>query len=137
MTSPEECEQRFPDDSEVKDTVCLLRRIPPRHFISDRNDGVRRPSSAAFEDDDDGDPMSVYRIDVIEAEGGQPARVMAGHEDFGLANIRAGLVRQKDQTVHPDPLPEETSHTKICGPKTRGRRRYFAKHCKWIIPPPS
>lgn len=54
-----------------------------------------RPSSAAFEDDDDGDPMSVYRRDIIDSEGGTVARVMAGHEGFALASLTAGQVRTK------------------------------------------
>ena len=137
MTCPDECREKFPDDPRVTDHVCLLRRIPPRHFIWDNNDRTHRPSSAAFEDDDDGDPMSVYRTDVIEAEGGRPARVMTGHVGFGLANIPAGVVRRKGQTVHPDPFREEKSHTLVCGPKSRATRRHFARQSKWVIRPPT
>ena len=80
--------------------------------------------------------MSVYRADVIENEGGRPERVMAGHPEFGLVAITAGTVRQKQQTVHPDPLPEETSHTLVSGQKTKGTRRFFARRSVWVIPPP-
>ena len=137
MTSPEECRARFPDDPRIADEVPLLRRIPPWHFVCDDNDGSYRPSSAAFEDDDDGDPMSVYRQDVIQAEGGKSERVMLGHEGFGLVAITAGTTREKQQTAHPDPLPEESSHTKICGPKTKGTRKFFTRRSEWIIPPPA
>ena len=137
MTSPEECRAEFPDDPGIADHVHLLRRIPPWHFVSDDNDGSYRPSSAAFDDDDDGDPMSVYRRDVIQAEGGEAERVMAGHEGFGLVAITAGTTRQKQQTVHPDPLTEESSHTKVCGPKTKGTRRFFGRESVWVIPPPA
>jgi len=60
--------------------------------------------------------MSVYRQDLIEAEGGPIRRIMVGHEGYALASLTAGQVRSKDQTVHPDPLPEESSHT--LGPKS-------------------
>ena len=116
MTSLGECRKQFPDDPEIADEVRLLRRIPPWHFVPDGNDGSYRPSSAAFEDDDDGDPMSVYRADVIEAESGQLSRVMIHHKEFGLVSIAAGSVRQKNQTVHPDCLPEETfAHPSLWG----------------------
>lgn len=137
MTSTEECRKHFPDDPTVADEVLLLRRIPPWHFIKDDNAGARRPSSAAFEDDDDGDPMSVYRTDVIEAEGGQPVRVMRGHDGFGLVSLLAGAVRHKKQTVHPDPLTNEKSHTQVCGPKTKATKKYFVRRSNWVISPPN
>lgn len=136
MASPEECRRQFPDDPRIGDEVRLLRRIPPWHFVRDDNDGRFRPSSAAFEDDRDGDPMSVYRRDVIEDEGGEPGRVLANHEGFGLVSISAGPVRSRDQTVHADPVPEEPSHAKVCGPKPRSTRRWFVRHTEWVVAPP-
>lgn len=96
-----------------------------------------RPSSAAFEDDADGDPMSVYRRDIIDAEGASVQRVMIGHVGFALAALTAGQFRSKQQSVFPDPLPEESSHAKICGPKSDGTKRWFAKQAEWVIAPPA
>lgn len=106
------------------------------HFYYDRRLERYRPSSAAFEDDSDGDPMSVYRMDVITIEQGTVERVMVGHAGFGLVALEAGRFRSKQQTIFPDPLPEESSHSKVCGPKTDSRRRWFAKQASWVIPPP-
>jgi hypothetical protein len=94
-----------------------------------------RPSSAAFEDDRDGDPMSVYRRDVIESERANVERVMIGHQGYALAAVPAGQFRLKAQAVHPDPLPEESSHTKMCGPKPASVRRWFATQCVCVIMP--
>ena len=107
MSTREECAENFPDDPAVAECVALLRRIPPGpHFqFFDQNLARWRPSSAAFEDDDDGDPMSVYRRDVIETEGGNVQRVMIGHEGYALASLTVGQVRSKGQTVFPAPLP--------------------------------
>lgn len=80
--------------------------------------------------------MSVYRQDIIEAEGGSATRIMAGHDGYALASIKAGQVRSKGQTVHPDPLPEESSHTQVCGSKPKSICRWFAKQSEWAIPPP-
>lgn len=134
----EDCTKKFPDDRTISDGVELLRRIPPRHFHFDQNLGEVRPSSAAFEDDPDGDPMSVYRRDIIKSENGDVRRVMIGHESegYGLVALTAGRVRSKRQTVFPDPLPQESSHSKVCGPKSKGTRRYFSRQSKWVIPPP-
>ena len=81
--------------------------------------------------------MSVYRQNVIEDEGGQPNRVLENHEDYTLVSISAGHVRSRDQTVHPDPLPEESSHALICGPKPKSTRKWFARHAEWVIEPPT
>ena len=137
MSIQEDCAKNFPNDPKIAHSVVLLRRVPPKHFFLDENLGRWRPSSAAFEDDDDGDPMSVYRQDIIHAEGASIQRVMAGHEDYALASLMAGQVRSKEQTVHPDPLPEESSHTQICGPKQKKTCRWFATQSEWVIPPPA
>ena len=120
----------------MTDSVALLRRIPQWHFYFDIRLGKIRPRSAAFEDDADGDPMSVYRRDVIEADGGAVQRVMIGHAGFALVSLTAGQFRSKQQTVFPNPLPEESSHAEICGPKPEGTRRWFAKQAEWVIAPP-
>ena len=135
MNTLDDCARNFPDDSTVADGVALLRRVPPKHVILDEKLGRLRPSSAVFEDDEDDDPMSVYRRDVIEAEGGDIRRVMFGHEGYALAFLTAGQVRLKSQTVHPNPLPEESSHTQVCGPKPKGTRRWFAEQAEWAIAP--
>ena len=119
MPNPQDCARDFPDDPAIADETKLLRRIPDRHCYFDGNLGRMRPSSAAFVDDRDGDPMSVYRKDVIDAEGGDVGRVLIGHEGYALAGITAGLVRSREHTVFSDPLPTESSHAKVCGPKPR------------------
>ena len=136
MTSIDECKEKFPDDPQIADEVRLLRRIPPWHFHYDENLGSIRPSSAAFEDDEDGDPMSVFRQDVIEGEGDDPDRVMIGHEGFGLIALSAGQLRARDQTVFTAPVPSESSHAKVCGPKSKSTRRWFARHAMWVVEPP-
>ena len=80
--------------------------------------------------------MSVYRRDVIDGEGGQPTRVMVGHEGYGLVSIRAGEARSNNQTVCSDPLPDESAHAVVCGPKPHSVRRRFARNADWVVKPP-
>ncbi len=79
--------------------------------------------------------MSVYRQDVIERDGGEPGRVLANHRGFGLVSILASQVRSKNQTVHSDPVPEESSHAKVCGPKPRSTRRWLVRRAEWVFAP--
>jgi hypothetical protein len=136
MAPSAECQQNFPDDPEIQDTHQMLRRIPPWHVVPDGNVGGSRPSSAAFEDDDDGSPMSMYRRTVIEASGGNIDRVMVGHVGYGLAGINAGDLRSRDQTIHSDHLPAEPAHAVVCGPKTDSNRKHFYRRSVWVIRPP-
>ena len=133
------CREHFPDDLSIQDETELMRRIPPWHFVRDDNLGTIRPSSAAFEDDDDNDPMSVYLATVLAAEQRDTNTVLAGHGGYALASITAGIARSKNQTVHPDPLPEETSHAVVCGDKRSGSnnsaKKVFARSAKWVISP--
>lgn len=135
------CLEHFPDDPSIGDESELLRRIPPYHFFRDDNLGTVRPSSAAFEDDGDNHPMSVYLGTILATEHREASSVLAGHLGYALASITAGVAREKDQTVHPDPLPEEVSHAVVCGDKRSGKKnsakKKFAITARWVVSPPS
>ena len=136
------CSDHYPDDPTIEDETKLFRRIPPWHHVFDGNTNQWRPSSAAFQDDNDGDPMSVYLSSVLAAESRNPSTVLIGHEGYSLAAITAGLARSKAQTVHPEPLLDETSHAVVCGQKgnnTKGApRKQFALNAVWFaLNPPT
>ena len=80
--------------------------------------------------------MSVYRQDVVQDEGAEPNRVLANHPGFGLVSILTGQVRSRNQTVHADPVSEESSHAKVCGPKPKSTRKWFARQAEWLVAPP-
>jgi hypothetical protein len=130
------CLQEYPDDAATLNEHQMLRRVHPKQVIFDSNMGRSRPSSAAFEDDRDRSPMSMYSRAVIDATGGDILRVMAAHPGYSLVGLSAGDLRSRDQTVHSDPLPDEPAHALICGAKTDSNRKFFYQHSVWVIPPP-
>ena len=125
-------ERSYEDDPTIGHDAELWRRIPPWHFYRDPNDGSTRPSSAAFEDDSDHDPMSI----VLGEECAGPASVLAGHDSYALAAFTARLAREKGQKLVRDPLPDEPAHGLVVGTKTTSTRRAFAKHSRWVVEPP-
>jgi hypothetical protein len=135
------CTQRYPDDPSISGSTELLRRIPPAQIIFDQNLQRHRPTSQAFRDDLDEDPMSVYLSSILAHEGRPPSAVLAGHDGFALASVTAQLARSLSQTVHPDPLPDETSHAVVCGNKESGGknapRKRFAEAAVWVVAPPN
>lgn len=126
----------YTDDPKVSDEAVLWRCIPAWHFVFDKNRGRGRPKSAAFENHPDGTPMSILFADLVEQDGRGPRDAVAGHEDFGLAAITAGLARRCEQGVAHDPLPSEPAHGVVFGKKTYSVRKTFAKQAVWVIPPP-
>jgi hypothetical protein len=81
--------------------------------------------------------MSVYLSTVLTGEGREPSSVLASHDGYSLASITAVLARSYNQTVHPEPLPEESSHTLVCGEKRKGGnnapKKQFARAANWVV----
>ena len=123
------------DDPTILDASELWRRISPKHIIWDDNRGLWRPSSASFTNSRDGSPMSVLLADVLGEMGRGPATVLAGHQDYGLASVTAGLARECLQGVARDPLPEEQAHGVVFGDKTNRVRRTLAEGSRWVVLP--
>jgi hypothetical protein len=120
------------DDASIPDDAELWRRIPPWHIHDDVKLGRVRPASAAFDDDPDGQPMSV----TLGAESSGPEYVLAGHERFALAAITAGQARACGLRVVRDPLPDNPAHALVIGRKTESVMRRLARGAAWVVPPP-
>lgn len=114
----------IPDDAE------LWRRIPHWHYVPD---GERiRPSSAAFEDNPNGTPMSVF----IASECGDPQRLLAQYPGFGVVSFTAGKAREYGLDVVRKPLEgQPPGHAEVIGRKTKSIRSKLAKTCPWVVGP--
>lgn len=123
------------DDKSISDDSQLWRRIPPWHIVDDKNLGRKRISKAAFEDHPGGSPMSVCLGNEVLAAGREPGSVIAGHEEFCLASISAGITRSLKQGIVRKPLDEEPAHAEVFGKKTDGVRKGFANAAVWVIGP--
>lgn len=121
------------DDRTIRDEDLLWRRVPPWHFFFDDNLGRDRPSSAAFDDDPDGHPMSV----ILASETAGPESVLEGHEGFALAGLTVREVRSCGLGVIRDPLPKEPAHALVVGRKTKSVRSRLARAASWVVSPPS
>ena len=122
------------DDPTIHKEAELWRRIPPwdDYIVYDQRQERWRPSSMAFEDDADGQPMSVF----LAAETPGPDTVLAGHAEYGLTSITAGLARECQQGIARDPLPDQPAHAVVFGKKTSSVKRRLARESKWVVPPP-
>lgn len=127
---------QFVDDLSITDAASLWRRIPPWHFVYDSNLQRWRPSSAAFDNDPDGAPMSVLLEEIVVAAGRVAPDCLIGHAGYALAAITAGLARTCQQGVARDATAEEPAHAVVFGPKPKSVQRRLAKRAVWVIAPP-
>lgn len=126
----------YKDDQTITDDAVLWRNIPPRHFIPDENLGTVRPSSAAFDNDKDGAPMSVSLAGIVLLGQGAPEHALEGLSGFALSSITAGLARSCEQGIASDPQPHNLAHALVFGKKPKSVRKRLARGSYWVIPPP-
>lgn len=129
----------YRDDETIAGDTLLLRRVPTNPAINvvwDDNLRCWRPSSASFEDHENGSPMSVVLSDTLEQLGRPMESALSGYETgFSLAAFPASLARANGQGVARDPIPEEPAHGVVFGKKTKAISRRLAKGSRWIVPP--
>ena len=84
------------DDTTIPDLDRLYRRVPSWHVVWDNNKGQKRPSSAAFENDEDG--MSVSLESVLQHKNLDAGFVLIGLKDFALQFLRQGAQMSVETT---------------------------------------
>lgn len=131
------------DDATIEDDERLLRRVPPWQIVWDDNLQKSRPSSAAFDDDSQGDPMSVYLTSILNQMGYTAAHTLDGHDPgFAVAAVSAGALRDEQQVVLRDPEPGapphicDPAHALVAGKKATKRRSRIGKRASWAVAPP-
>lgn len=117
----------------VRDACKLFRRIPPDWIVYDENLGRYRPTSQAFNDHQDGSPMSVSLGDILEALDLLPASALVGHEGYSLASVTAEYVRSLRLDAVEAPIKGDDAHGHVIGKKTGSVRNKLAKTCNWEV----
>ncbi|SRR6266540_5994564 len=120
------------DDPSIPDNAILWRRIPSWHTVPDRNQGGRMLSSAAFDDDNDAEPMSAFLASLV----GEPHSVLEGHEGYALVGFTAGRARALGQRILRDEDDAVPGHVLVIGPKTHSVRKKLRAACVWVFRPP-
>jgi hypothetical protein len=122
----------MPDDRQkIPDSSGLLRRVHPDHIVPDGNTGRRRLSSGAFNDP----RMSVDVEPMLVAKGLDWQFSVAGHSDYSLVRLNAGLVRSHNQIVEHTPMPANDCHAEVVGKKTGAVRNAFRATAEWVRKP--
>lgn len=123
------------DDTSICNSAELWRRIHPRQIVPDQNRHRMRPSSAAFSDSSDGTPMSVLRASLVARSRRDEFSILRQYPGEALAAFTAGIARRLHQGVEPDPLPDESAHAYIFGPKPKHIKRALATKSIWVVEP--
>jgi hypothetical protein len=124
----------YVDDVSIEGTAALWRRVPPYWLVKDENLGTVRPSSAAFQDSQNGTPMSVLIEKVVTQTQRTAADTLRDFEGFSLCSFTASTARDLGQSVATRPVePLEPAHGFIVGKKTERVRRGFVRAAAWVV----
>jgi len=129
------------DDPSIHDEDGLLRRVPnwPTMMVLDENRNVLRPSSACFSDGETHDEeISVTLEKSLLESGGRHETAITNFPDFGLARLKAGLVRNElasPQVIRRDATDADPHHALIIGKKTKADKRKMALNSTLVIKP--
>ena len=131
----------FRDDPTITDDTELWRCVYPEFVIYDDKRRRWRPTSQAFTDNSNGDPMSAF----IAAECGGPDALLAELPGFFIVRLTAGVARACGQIVARDPEHGGPGHVVIVGDKRQkvdyqGKRRRAREALalaaeEWVVPP--
>jgi hypothetical protein len=119
-------EQNKPDKKptfEARDQ--FLRRIPPWHLK-----GPSKVSSAAFQNDDNTDRMSVNWLKLSSVE-----HTLSGLLGYGVASISAELCYSLKQEPVYSPVVDNPAHSDIVGHKTLAISRRFRDGAQYLLYP--
>jgi hypothetical protein len=119
----------IPYDAPVPKDMNLYRRVHPTEIVWSDNDGCLRPGSGVFKDRE----MSVHLDDVLREEEREPESVLDGKPQHSLVSLTVGFVEGEEQTVRRTPKPDDASHGDVCGNKSQGRRRKFARAVQFVV----
>ena len=126
------------DDPSVPDDAELWRWINPNWWVTDRNRGILRPSSQAFQNSKNGSPMSVLIAEVVMESGRKPIDVLPDGT-YALVAFTAGIARKCNQAVIrnpcPDEYPDEEAHALVAGKKTNRVKETLALASRWVVEP--
>jgi len=117
------------DDPNIPNAERLFRRIHLTHVVEGEG-GSSMVSTAAFRDVE----LSVNLESVMDAEGRAPEDSLKHNPNDLLMSITAGLCRNQEQLVGPDPIPEEPAHGYAFGKKSKGVQRALRDAAVWVVP---
>ena len=109
---------KYADDPSIPHDERLFRRINITHVV-ERDADKTEVSSAAFRDDE----LSVNLESVMKSACRPPEDALRNSPNDLLMSVTAGVCRDHEQKVGPDPTPEEPAHGYVFGKKSKAIRR--------------
>ncbi|MFA7335736.1 MAG: hypothetical protein WC028_03040 [Candidatus Obscuribacterales bacterium] len=136
--------ENYQDCLDIEAEHSLWRRVMPNQWVVDENrGGILRPSSAAFENCIDGDPMSSFWAERHKECGLDESHILRNHDGFSIASFKARAARDLHQIIHLDPitgqenpLDNQPAHVLVVGHKPKKSvSKKLALASIWIVKP--
>jgi hypothetical protein len=117
------------DDPTIPDDAVIWRYVVPQWIVPGKDGQRSLPSTGAFEDSSDGDPMSA----ILASKDRDPATaVPKTSPDAGVVAFTAGFLRGLGLELERAPEPEEPDHILVRGNKTKSLRNALKNNARWV-----
>ena len=120
----------MPDDPSIPDDAVVWRQIVPLQIVTGEDGVGALPSTGAFDDSSDGDPMSA----ILASKGRDPkSAVPKRYPDAGVVAFTAKFLRSLGLELERAPEPDEPDHILVRGKKTGSVKKKLKKSAEWVV----
>lgn len=120
----------MPDDPTIPDEAIVWRYVPSVQIVDGDDGEGLRPSTGAFNDSSDGDPMSA----ILATEGREPATAIPQScAGAGVVAFTAAFLRSLGLDLERAPEPDEPNHIVVRGAKTKSLKKKLKQGARWVV----
>ncbi len=120
----------MPDDATIPDDAIVWRFVSPHQIVTGKDGEGVQPSTGAFDDSSDGDPMSA----VLASEGRDAASIVPTTcPGAGVVAFTAGYLRSLGLELERAPEPDEPDHIVVRGKKTKSVTKALKRAADWVV----
>jgi hypothetical protein len=120
----------MPDDPTIPDDAIVWRFVSPHQIVAGADGEGVQPSTGAFDDSSDGDPMSA----VLASQGRDPASVIPKTcPGAGVVAFTARGLRSLGLELERAPEADEPDHIVVRGNKTKSVKKALKREARWVV----
>jgi hypothetical protein len=118
------------DDPTIPDDAIIWRCVVPQWVVPGRDGEGVRPSTGAFDDSSDADPMSAV---LASGERDPKSVIPTTRPNASVVAFTAKALRDLGLELERAPEPDEPHHILVRGPKTKAVKKALSRSARWVV----